>query len=238
MDTICICGAGTMGSGIAQVAAQSGYRTILYDVDEKGLGRAQDKITRDLGQLASKNRITHEERDTALSMIFYTSNLEEARADLVIEAIVENLEVKSTLINRLSELNSPETVFATNTSSLSVSRIAAATSHPEKLVGMHFFNPAPVMKLLEIVTTSSSSDKTVSVALEVAAKMKKVAVLCRDAPGFIVNHVARPFYLEALRLVEAGIADYETVDVLMEASGFRMGPFRLMDLIGNDVNSR
>ena len=142
----------------------------------------------------------------------------------------------TTFFDRLSALNRPDTILATNTSSLSVTTIAEGSDHPERVIGMHFFNPAPVMKLVEIIHTKYTDEKTTRITAELANAMGKTPVICKDAPGFIVNHVARPYYLEALRLVEQGWAGIETIDALMEASGFRMGPFRLMDLIGNDVN--
>ena len=157
-------------------------------------------------------------------------------ADLVIEAIVERPEIKTGLFTQVAGLNRPETILASNTSSLSLTALAAAIPHPERFIGMHFFNPAPLMKLVEVVTTAETSPAVTQTVVAVAGQMGKTPVVCRDFPGFIVNHVARPYYLEALRLVEQGLADIETVDTLMEAAGFRMGPFRLMDLIGNDIN--
>ena len=236
MDTICVCGAGTMGSGIAQLAAQSGFNTLLYDLDQQILGTARQKIDKDFQLQVEKKRIPLSEMEASTRRIFFTDKIGDCVADLVIEAIVERVEPKIALMNRLAEFNSPKTIFATNTSSLSVTRIAEQTRYPERMIGMHFFNPATVMKLLELVTTPFIAKTTISAAWQVATQMKKVPVVCRDAPGFIVNRVARPYYLEALKLVEESGTDFEAVDVLMEASGFKMGPFRLMDLIGNDVN--
>ncbi|MGB8191183.1 MAG: 3-hydroxyacyl-CoA dehydrogenase NAD-binding domain-containing protein [Chitinophagaceae bacterium] len=236
INTICICGAGTMGSGIAQVAAQSGFYTILYDVNGDMVSKAAQKLQQDLDSLAAKQKITTTQKHEALSRLQYTSALNDCIADIVIEAIVEKTEIKVALFNQLAEINHSATIFATNTSSLSVSEIAEKVIHPERVAGMHFFNPAPVMKLVEVVQAAQTEQRVVNEVYELAKQMGKTPVLCKDAPGFIVNHVARPYYLEALKLVESGITDFETIDRLLEATGFKMGPFKLMDLIGNDVN--
>lgn len=236
ITTICVCGAGTMGSGIAQVAAQSGFKTILYDVSSEMTGKARQRLQQDLETLAAKQKITASQKDEALARLHYTSNIEDCVADVIIEAIVEKPEIKIDLFNRLAAINSPLTIFASNTSSLSVSGIAEKITNPERVAGMHFFNPAPIMKLVEVVQASQTSAQVVKDIYDLSKKMGKTPVICKDAPGFIVNHVARPYYLEALKLVEMGIADYEGVDQLMESSGFKMGPFKLMDLIGNDIN--
>lgn len=234
--TICVCGAGTMGGGIAQVAAQSGFHTILYDVSSDMVARARQRLQQDLETLEGKQKITTAQKHETLGRLQYTSSINDCAADVVIEAIVEKPEVKIELFNQLADFNPSATIFATNTSSLSVSAIAREVPYPERVAGMHFFNPAPVMKLVEVVRAEQTSDEAATAIYELAKQMGKTPVICKDAPGFIVNHVARPYYLEALKLVEMGITDYETVDHLMEASGFRMGPFKLMDLIGNDVN--
>lgn len=236
IKTICICGAGTMGSGIAQVAAQSGFETILYDVNGDMVTRAAQKLQQDLENLAAKNKITASQKDEILGRLRYTSSAGDCIADVIIEAVVEKPEVKIALFNQLAAINSGATIFATNTSSLSVSAIAESIANPSRVVGMHFFNPAPVMKLVEVVRAAQTSAEVADKIYELARQMGKTPVLCKDAPGFIVNHVARPYYLEALKLVETGITDFETIDKMMEASGFKMGPFKLMDLIGNDVN--
>jgi len=225
-----------MGAGIAQVAIQSGFNSILYDVNEAMLPNAKISIEKNLQLLLEKNRINKAENNASLQRLRLTGDIGACVADLVIEAVVEKPEIKVKLFNQLAAVNNPYCIFATNTSSLSVTAIAEKTNHPERVVGMHFFNPAPLMKLVEIVRTDYSSEAAISTVFALAKKMNKIPVLCRDAPGFIVNHVARPYYLEALKLLEEGIADIETIDQLMEASGFKMGPFRLMDLIGNDVN--
>jgi 3-hydroxybutyryl-CoA dehydrogenase len=209
-----------MGGGIAQVFAQNGFNTILFDLNDDILSKAKEKI----------------EKRVENAPILYTSKIEDCVADLVIEAIVEKETIKAELFNQLADINKEETIFATNTSSLSVTAIARKMSRPAQLIGMHFFNPAPVMKLVEIVKTDYVSDETVRIMTELTRSIGKTPVLCKDAPGFIVNHVARPYYLEALYLVQKGFTGIETIDSLMENSGFKMGPFKLMDLIGNDIN--
>ena len=235
IQSICICGAGTMGSGIAQVAATAGYYTILYDVNKTMLEKAKEGMEESLQLLVNKNKITLTEKDGILSRLRFTADMNDCIADVFIEAIVEKAVIKTGLFNQLNEVNHSEVIFATNTSSLSVTAIAEKVMNPQRVVGMHFFNPAPVMKLVEVVKAAQTSNETVQTIMNLAKQMGKIPVLCKDAPGFIVNHVARPYYLEALRLMEAGIAP-GTIDKLMEASGFKMGPFKLMDLIGNDVN--
>ncbi|MFT3932424.1 MAG: 3-hydroxyacyl-CoA dehydrogenase NAD-binding domain-containing protein [Chitinophagaceae bacterium] len=235
INSICICGAGTMGSGIAQTAAQAGFHTILYDVNKEGLNKAEASIIQRLQQLVDKNKITPAQKDLALSQLRFSADMNDCIADVFIEAIVEQPAAKTALFNQLHEFNHSEVVFATNTSSLSVSAIAKNVIYPQRVVGMHFFNPAPIMPLVEVVKGKDTSEETITTIIELAKQLGKTPVCCEDSPGFIVNRVARPYYLEALRLMEAGVA-IETIDTLMEASGFKMGPFKLMDLIGNDIN--
>jgi len=235
IQSICVCGAGTMGAGIAQVAAQAGLHTILYDVNKEMLAKAETAIRNNLQILAEKNKITPAAKDLATGNLRFTADMNDCIADFFIEAIVENIAVKTGLFNQLNEVNHSEVIFATNTSSLSVSAIAEKVMNPQRVAGMHFFNPAPAMKLVEVVKGNQTNDETIATIVSLVKQLGKTPVLCKDAPGFIVNHVARPYYLEALRLMETGVA-IETIDSLMEASGFKMGPFKLMDLIGNDVN--
>ena len=234
--TICICGAGTMGSGIAQVAATAGFHVIIFDVNANTLQHSQQMIDQQLQQLVAKNKLQADEARSILLRIRWVSDINDCIADLIIEAIVEKEAAKVALFNQLAEVNHSETIFATNTSSLSVRAIAEKVMQPGRVAGMHFFNPAPLMKLVEVVSTPHTLAAVTETIEAVAHKMGKVTVRCIDAPGFIVNHVARPFYLEALRLLEQGWASAETIDAIMEASGFKMGPFKLMDLIGNDIN--
>jgi 3-hydroxybutyryl-CoA dehydrogenase len=236
IQTICVCGAGTMGSGIAQAAAQSGFYALLFDVNPSILQKAKASIEKSLQSLTDKNKLTAADQQSIISRIAYVSDINDCIADIIIEAIVENPDAKAGLFNQLAEVNHSETIFATNTSSLSVAAIAAKVIHPERVAGMHFFNPATIMKLVEIVKAPQTGEAVVQAIYDLALQMGKTPVHCKDAPGFIVNHVARPYYLEALRLVEQGLCDVETIDTVLEAAGFKMGPFRLMDLIGNDVN--
>jgi 3-hydroxybutyryl-CoA dehydrogenase len=225
-----------MGSGIALVSAQSGFSTLLYDVNDAFLSGAKTKIEKSLQALIEKGKLKAQDNEQIIGRMHFTTDINDCKADIVIEAIVERKEAKESLFHRLSAINTATTIFATNTSSLSVTEIAKTIPSPERVIGMHFFNPASSMKLVEVVNTDRTAPETTSRITGLARQFGKIPVLCKDAPGFIVNHVARPYYIEALRLVELGIGDFETIDVLMESSGFKMGPFRLMDLIGNDIN--
>jgi len=225
-----------MGSTIAQNATQHEFHVILYDVNTDMLQKARAAMESNLHALVQKNKISEKDKNDALSRVQFVSDINDCLADMVIEAIVEKPDVKAGLFNQLAEVNHSEVIFATNTSSLSVTAIARKVIHPERVAGMHFFNPATIMKLVEVVRTPFSNEQTIHTLMETARQMGKTPVLCKDAPGFIVNHVARPYYLEALKLVEQGAGDFQTIDTLLEATGFKMGPFRLMDLIGNDIN--
>ncbi|MGB4771851.1 MAG: 3-hydroxyacyl-CoA dehydrogenase NAD-binding domain-containing protein [Chitinophagaceae bacterium] len=236
IQRILVCGAGTMGSGIAETAARAGFETILYDPAAAALTRAKEAIANNLTQLVSKEKITAEEKTATLSRLQFHDQIEACKADLVIEAIVEKTDVKQTLFAQLAALNGPHTILASNTSSLSLTEIAANVDHMERVCGLHFFNPAQVMKLVEVVYTPWTSETVLQAASEVVERMGKTAVVCKDAPGFIVNRVARHFYLEPLRIAARGTMDYALLDQVMENAGFRMGPFKLMDLIGNDIN--
>ncbi len=235
INTICVCGAGTMGSGIAQAAAQAGFYAILYELNTAVIENAKSNIEKNLSLLVEKGKLTPGEKEQVLNRLQFTSDIHSCLADVFIEAIVEKPEAKIALFNQLAEINHSECVFASNTSSLSITKIAEQVQRPERVIGMHFFNPATIMKLVEVVNTEFTNEQTTQVVTELAKQMNKVPVICKDAPGFIVNRVARPYYIEALRLAEEGIP-IEQIDALMEASGFKLGPFRLMDLIGNDVN--
>jgi 3-hydroxybutyryl-CoA dehydrogenase len=234
--TIIVCGAGTMGSGIAETAVRSGFHTLLFDLDPVALGKAKSQIEKNLNLLIQKNKLSPEEKNGALAKLDFTTETGLCRGGLVIEAIVEKTGVKIDLFTKLASINNASTIFATNTSSLSVSAIAAGVPNPARVCGMHFFNPAQVMKLVEVVEGEKTDPKVIMAIVEVVKNMGKIPVTCKDAPGFIVNRVARHYYLEALKIVEEGITDMETADKIMESSGFKMGPFRLMDLIGNDIN--
>jgi 3-hydroxybutyryl-CoA dehydrogenase len=233
---ICIIGAGTMGSGIAQVAAQSGFNTILYDVDINILEKAKLSIQTNLQQLADKQKISSVEKETIFNSIKFSNNIKDCVANIIIEAIIENAEAKTAIFNQLAAINKTDTVFATNTSSLSVTKIQTKIKNPERVIGMHFFNPAQLMKLVEVISAGQTNEQTIKIIFGLAKRLGKTPVLCKDSPGFIVNRIARHYYLEAMKLVENGFATIENVDAVMEASGFKMGPFKLMDLIGIDIN--
>ena len=236
IKTICVCGAGTMGSGIAQVSAQAGYQTIQFDVNETMLVKSKSQIEKSLDYLVGKTKITSEEKKEIFQRIKFTANINDCIANVIIEAIVEKKEIKVDLFNQLAAINSSQTVLATNTSSISVNEIAKEIPLPERVVGMHFFNPATIMKLVEVIQAEHTSKEVVESILQVCKQMNKVAVVCKDAPGFIVNRVARHYYLEAMKLIELNLATVETVDAVLENAGFKMGPFKLMDLIGMDIN--
>ena len=234
--SICIIGAGTMGSGIALVAAQGGFATTLFDVNATMLDKAATVIKANLDFLIIKQKVSAVEALSIFSRINFVSDIQKCKADLLIEAIIENAAAKIELFNMLASVNDENAIFASNTSSLSISTLQASISHPERVVGMHFFNPAPVMKLVEVVKGEQTPDAVAQTVYNVCKQLNKTPVLCKDAPGFIVNRVARHYYLEAMKIVEQGIASIENVDAVMEATGFKMGPFKLMDLIGLDIN--
>ncbi len=236
MNTICVCGAGTMGTGIAQVSATSGFKTIVYDVDKEVLHKANNKLQKDLQVLVEKQKLDSKGKDQILNRLIFTTNIDDCIADVIIEAVIETIEIKISLFTQLAKLNSNGTILVSNTSSLSISAISKKLPNPEQFAGLHFFNPAPVMKLVEVVKGEQTSDETIAQLAKLTKAFGKTPVVCKDSPGFIVNRVARPYYIESLRLVEEDIADFETIDRLLESKGFKMGPFKLMDLIGNDVN--
>jgi len=236
ISSICICGAGTMGSGIAQVSAQSGFDTILFDLDQTVLEKSKVAIHGNLQRLAQKQKIEEVEIPRVLSRINFTTNIRNCKSGIIIEAIAESTEAKVALFNQLSGLNEPSVIFASNTSSLRISEIQQKISLPQQLAGMHFFNPAPLMKLVEVVKGEMTTDEVATTIFSLAEQMGKTPVMCKDAPGFIVNRVARHYYLEAMKLVEENAATVEQVDAIMESAGFKMGPFKLMDLIGMDIN--
>lgn len=226
-----------MGSGIAQVFAQAGHRIILMDTQEAALEKASLSIRDQLDKQVNRNNISKERAAEIRQCIEVSTQLNALQdCDLVVEAIVENLEVKKNLFRQLDELCDRNTVLATNTSSLSVTAIAAACKNPSRVLGIHFFNPATILPLVEIIPAIQSDHRKVEWAKEIVAKAGKVPVIAKDTPGFIVNRVARPFYGEALRILDEGIADIATIDQAMRDGGFKMGPFQLMDLIGHDVN--
>jgi len=233
---ICVCGAGTMGSGIAQIAAQNGFDVIQFDVNEAMLLKSKTSIENSLQKLADKQKIRADQQQEILQRIFFTSEKNNCIADVIIEAVIEKKEIKQQLFDDLFVINNDKAIFTTNTSSISVSELSESKKYASRFAGMHFFNPAPIMKLVEIIKTEKTSEEVIAILVDLAKQLQKTPVVCNDAPGFIVNRVARHYYLEAMQLMEENIADAETIDTIMEASGFKMGPFKLMDLIGMDVN--
>jgi 3-hydroxybutyryl-CoA dehydrogenase len=235
---IAVIGSGTMGSGIAQVAATSGCEVKIYDTNVDALNKSKAALENTLSKLVEKGKIDVNEKLRITSNISYAHALGDlSHSDLVIEAIVENAEIKRKLFAELENYVSPETILASNTSSLSIASIAAACQKPDRVIGIHFFNPAPLMQLVEIIPAVQTSEDTLETTIQTITDWKKVIAVVKDTPGFIVNRVARPFYSESLRIYEEGVADFATIDwSLKTIGGFRMGPFELMDFIGNDVN--
>lgn len=231
-----VCGAGTMGAGIAQVFAQSGFDVVLFDLSKEVLLTAEKLIAANLAKAVEKNKISEQQKNEVLSRISFIDDLKALKADLVIEAIVEKLEVKEKLFAELAAINNVNTIFASNTSSLSITAIAKSISNSKRFVGLHFFNPAHLMNLVEIIQAVETSDETIMTMKELCAKIGKTAVVCKNSPGFIVNRVARNFYTESLQILEDNAAKMENIDALLESAGFKMGPFKLMDTIGNDIN--
>src|SRR5829696_3270907 len=236
MVDIAVVGVGTMGAGIAQSAALAGLSTVMLDVQENALARGRETMERDLERRVERGRLSEDERRGALDLVSTTTSLEAcADASLVVEAVIEDLEVKRRVFADLEAVVGGETVLATNTSSLSIAGIAAATERADRVVGMHFFNPVPAMRLVEVVSGPSTDPSVARRAEEVAERLGKTPIRVSDTPGFIVNRVARPFYLEALRLVEEGV-EPGRIDAAIRGAGFKMGPLELADLIGHDVN--
>ncbi len=235
---VAVIGAGTMGTGIAQIASTFGHNVTLYDIRDDQLNHSEKGLVKILNRQVEKERMTQDEVDGILKRITFTSDLTSIKgAGFVIEAIVENIDIKKETFQKVEELVDQKAILASNTSSLSIASISSALNHPGRFLGIHFFNPAPLMKLVEIIPGISTSPAAADAARALIDSWKKTTVVAKDTPGFIVNRVARPFYGEALRIYEEGIADHATIDWAMkEIGGFKMGPFELMDLIGHDVN--
>ncbi|MFK7953747.1 MAG: 3-hydroxyacyl-CoA dehydrogenase NAD-binding domain-containing protein [Ekhidna sp.] len=238
MPKLSVIGAGTMGTGIAQVAATAGWEVVICDTNEAILEKSSASLVKVMNRLVEKERIDQKTADGILGRIDFTQDQTYfENSDLVIEAIVENLEVKRKVFAAVENIVREDTIIASNTSSLSLASIGASLKNPSRFVGIHFFNPAPLMPLVEIIPAVQTAEETTQQAKDWVDSWKKLTVLAKDTPGFIVNRVARPFYGESLRISEEGIADYATIDWTMkELGGFRMGPFELMDFIGNDIN--
>jgi 3-hydroxybutyryl-CoA dehydrogenase len=233
-----IIGSGTMGSGIAQVAATSGCQVKLYDTNQNALDKSKVALEKVLLRLIVKERIDETEKKRIQNNISYVDSLKDlSDSNLTIEAIIENLDIKKKVFSELESYVSDDCIIASNTSSLSIASIASSLQKPERCIGIHFFNPAPLMRLVEVIPAVQTSKEVLEKSVQIISDWKKTVAVAKDTPGFIVNRVARPFYGEALRIYEEGIADFATIDSVMKTVGnFRMGPFELMDFIGNDVN--
>ena len=240
MKKIGIIGGGAMGSGIAQVFAQAGHPVVLYDTNKEALDRSKQNLAKTFEKLVEKEKYTAEKAQEIQNNIEYADSLTAfASIDLMIEAIIENLDIKKSVFKQVEEIVSDECILASNTSSLSIASIASACSKPERVIGIHFFNPAPLMALVEIIPAVQTREGLAEEIKALIQSVGKLPVITKDTPGFIVNRVARPFYSESIRILEEGVADAETIDFAMTSlGGFRMGPFELMDFIGHDVNFR
>jgi len=236
IEQVVVVGAGTMGQGIAQTVATAGYKVILYDINESVLKIALGRIAGNLDKGIVKGKLSHKVKEDTLDNIVVTHELTNATGELIIEAIVEDLKIKTDLLLKLETINREDTIFATNTSSIPITRLQSQLKRPGRLAGLHFFNPAHIMKLVEIVSGSETEGEIVEILSEFSKNIGKTSVTTTDSPGFIVNRVARQYYVESLKILEEQAADIHTVDSLLENFGFKMGPFRLMDLIGVDTN--
>jgi len=234
--TIAIAGAGTMGAGIAQVTANAGFKTILFDINQTILDKAKQSIDKGLQFLVDKNKLTIKKKETTLNLLKFTNNIDEVIADLIIEAVIERIDIKHDFFNTVAAINSSDCILASNTSSIPITQIAAKIPNPERVIGIHFFNPAPIMKLVEIINGAQSNKQVALHCKTLIESMGKTCVIAADSPGFIVNRVARHYYVEGLKILEEQVAPLEVIDALLESSGFKMGPFKLMDLIGVDTN--
>ncbi len=231
-----VAGAGTMGAGVAQLFAMAGYPVVLYDLEQDQLDKARQKMDKNLQGAVEREKITEEGKQEALNQVTTTTSFRDLQADIILEAVVEKLDIKQDLFRKLAEQNDTNSILATNTSSIPITSIASAIPNPERVAGMHFFNPAHIMKLVEVISGAATGEQTANTLKELARQMNKFTVDAKDSPGFIVNRVARNYYVEGLKVLEENVADHAAIDRLMEASSFRMGPFKLMDLIGVDTN--
>lgn len=233
---IAVIGAGVMGHGIALVAARAGFDVVLFDINKTSLEKAQLSITKFLNKSVELGKLSASQMDAIRKSIHYTTDMMHVKGELIIEAVLENIELKHKIFSDLEKRLSEKTIFASNTSTIPITRIASCLDKPERMLGLHFFNPAPIMKLVEIIAGEATSQGAVDIAFKLSEKFGKKAVLTKDEPGFIVNRVARHFYLESQRTAQDQVADFETIDALMKNVGFRMGAFELMDLIGIETN--
>lgn len=236
IKNIAVVGAGIMGQGIAQVCALAGYPILLYDVQPDLTRAAIGAIRKRLDDAVQKNKVTAAEKDNALARIQAVGDFRQLQVDLVIECVIEKLDVKQKILAELEKINALDCILTSNTSSFPITQLASVLKHKERLAGLHFFNPAPVMKLVEIVKGVQTSDQTIKALSLFVSSISKSSVIANDSPGFIVNRIARPFYSEALKIMEDGVADFKVIDSLIRSMGLKMGPFQLMDLVGLDTN--
>jgi 3-hydroxybutyryl-CoA dehydrogenase len=233
---IAVIGAGTMGQGIAQLCALAGYDIALYDIQPELTTTAIAAIRKNLEHAVQKNKIEAVSRDEALARIQVVADFRQLQVDLAIEAVIEKLEVKQKIFLELEKANGKDCILVSNTSSIPITQIAAVLKYQSRFAGLHFFNPAPVMKLVEVIRGAATDETTVNILNSFVISINKISVLATDSPGFIVNRIARHYYVESLKLLEESTASFQDIDKLMRASGFKMGPFELMDLIGIDIN--
>ena len=236
IQKIAVVGAGVMGGGIALAAVMKGYSVVLYDINPAVLEKAGKYFDKFLSSSIERGKIKPEDKPRIIGLIHSTQEMADLKADVIVEAILENLELKQKVLREIEAQNEADTIIASNTSTIPITQIAAGLDRPEMVVGMHFFNPAPIMKLVEVISGEATATEVAEVTFALAEKLGKKPVQVKDEPGFIVNRVARHFYVESLKVLEENVADHETIDRLMQSSGFRMGPFRLMDLIGIETN--
>lgn len=231
-----VIGAGVMGRGIAQVSAMAGHSVVLFDVNHEMLEVAENAIDKNLTKAIDLKKINSQEKESTQKRIQFSNSVADVKVDLIIEAIVEKIEAKLKVFNDLAEINKEDTVYASNTSSIPLTQIAAGFKYPSRMVGIHFFNPAHIMKLVEVIRAEQTDPQVLEQAISYVSSVRKKFIIAADAPGFIVNRVARHFYVEGLKVLEEDVASHEVIDELIRGSGFKMGPFELMDLIGVETN--
>ncbi len=231
-----VIGAGVMGRGIAQVSAMAGHEVVLFDINNEVLAVAQTNIEKNLNKAIELGKLDDQGKSSAWANLSFSNSIADVQVELVIEAIVEKLEVKSKVLEQLAEINGADTIYASNTSSIPLTKLAASFKYPSQVVGIHYFNPAHIMKLVEVISAEQTSNEVLDAAIEYVNSVGKKCIVAKDAPGFIVNRVARHFYVEGLKVLEENVADHAVIDDLIRASGFKMGPFQLMDLIGVETN--
>ena len=231
-----VIGAGVMGRGIAQVSAMAGHEVVLFDINYDVLQSAEKGVDKNLNKAIQLGKLDEKGKAQTLKNLQYSNSIADVQVDLIIEAIVERLDVKAKVLADLADINGEDTIYASNTSSIPLTQIAANFKYPSQVVGIHYFNPAHIMKLVEVIRAEQTSEEVLQTALEYVESVNKKCVIAQDAPGFIVNRVARHFYVEGLKVLEEDVASHDVIDDLVRASGFKMGPFQLMDLIGVETN--